>query len=379
VTNPEELLNDPQALEDADHGGTLRLVAMGGARIRRAASLRELDPAAGKALDAVAAEGRPRALVLLGHGTGASVAKLVSAVVGAGASVPILSVPGPALPGWIGQLDLVVVASTTGRSPEIAAALAEAGRRGCRIVVVAPPESELARLAAPARAALLGMADESAPVWARLWSVAVPALLAVEAAGILPAQSYEPTAAAADDAAVRFRPSQETFVNPAKEIALRCLAHPVAAWSAGPAATVAAGRLADQAALRAGRPVLHASLPDLGRGQLGLLDGRSAAAAEADLFHDPEFDGPRTGGGSSPAFVLLSESGVEPRASVVEAMVNERNLPLSVVTAEQSSTLERAAYLIALADFTACYLAIAASAGPDQGKAIEEFRLRTAQ
>ena len=378
MTNPEELLDDPQALEDADHGGTLRLVAMGGARIRRAAALRELDPAAGQALDAVAADGRPRALVLLGHGTGASVAKLVSAVVGAGASVPILSVPGPALPGWIGPLDLVVVASTTGRSPEIAAALAEAGRRGCRIVVVAPPGSELGRLAGQTRAALLGMADESAPVWARLWSVTVPALLAVEAAGILPAQSYEPAAAAADDAAVRFRPSQETFVNPAKEIALRCLAHPVAAWSAGPAATVAAGRLADQAALRAGRPVLHASLPDLGRGQLGLLDGSAAAAADADLFYDPELDGPRAGG-SSPAFVLLSEAGVEPRASVVEAMVNERNLPLSVVVAEQATTLERAVYLIALADFVACYLAIAASAGPDQGKAIEEFRLRTAQ
>jgi glucose/mannose-6-phosphate isomerase len=378
VTNPEELLDDAQALEDADRDGTLRLVAMGGARIRRAAALRELDPEAGQALDAVAADGRPRALVLLGHGTGASVAKLVSAVVGAGASVPILSVPGPALPGWIGPLDLVVVASTTGRSPEIAAALAEAGRRGCRIVVVAPPGSELGRLAGQSRAALLGMADESAPVWARLWSVTVPALLAVEAAGILPAQSYEPAAAAADDAAVRFRPSQETFVNPAKEIALRCAAHPVAAWSAGPAATVAAGRLADQAALRAGRPVLHASLPDLGRGQLGLLDGSAAAAAEADLFYDPEVDGPRAGG-SSPAFVLLSEAGVEPRASVVEAMVNERNLPLSVVTAEQSTTLERAVHLIALADFVACYLAIAVSAGPDQGKAIEEFRLRTAQ
>ena len=378
MTNPEELLDDPQALEAADHGGTLRLVAMGGARIRRAAALRELDPAAGPVLDTVAADGRPRALVLLGHGTGATVAKLILAVVGAGASVPILSVPGPALPGWIGPLDLVVVASTTGRSPEIAAALAEAGRRGCRIVVVAPPGSELGRLAAPARAALLGMADESAPVWARLWSVAVPALLAVEAAGILPAQAYEAAAAAADDAAVRFRPSQEAFVNPAKEIALRCVAHPVAAWSAGPAATVAAGRLADQAALRAGRPVLHASLPDLGRGQLGLLDGSAAEAAEADLFYDPEVDGPRAGG-SSPAFVLLSEAEVEPRASVVEAMVNERNLPLSVVLAEQASTIERAAYLIALADFVACYLAIAVDAGPDQGKAISEFRLRTAQ
>jgi glucose/mannose-6-phosphate isomerase len=378
VTNPDELLADPQALEDADQGGTLRLVAMSGARIRRAAALRELDPEAARSLDAVAADGRPRALVLLGYGTGATVAKLVSAVVGAGASVPILSVPGPALPGWIGPLDLVVVASTTGRSPEIAAALAEAGRRGCRIVVVAPPSSEVAAVAGPARAALLGMADASAPVWARLWSVAVPALLAVEAAGILPAQSYEAAAAAADDAAVRFRPSQEPFVNPAKEIALRAAEHPLAAWSAGPIATVAAGRLADQAALRAGRPVLHASLPDLGRGQLGLLDGSAAASAEADLFYDPEVDGPRAGG-TAPAFVLLSEAGVEPRASVVEAMVTERNLPLSTVIAEQATTLERAAYLIALADFTACYLAIAVGAGPDQGKAIEEFKLRTAQ
>ncbi|HTJ68574.1 MAG TPA: SIS domain-containing protein [Actinospica sp.] len=378
MTNPDELLADPQALEDADQGGTLRLVAMSGARIRRAAALRELDPEAARSLDAVAADGRPRALVLLGYGTGATVAKLVSAVVGAGASVPILSVPGPALPGWIGPLDLVVVASTTGRSPEIAAALAEAGRRGCRIVVVAPPSSEVAAVAGPARAALLGMADASAPVWARLWSVAVPALLAVEAAGILPAQSYEAAAAAADDAAVRFRPSQEPFVNPAKEIALRAAEHPLAAWSAGPIATVAAGRLADQAALRAGRPVLHASLPDLGRGQLGLLDGSAAASAEADLFYDPEVDGPRAGG-TAPAFVLLSEAGVEPRASVVEAMVTERNLPLSTVIAEQATTLERAAYLIALADFTACYLAIAVGAGPDQGKAIEEFKLRTAQ
>lgn len=377
MTTPEELLADPQALEDADQGGTLRLVATGGARIRRAAALRELDPAAGQALDAVKADGRPRAVVVLGYGTGATVAKLIAAVVGAGASVPILSVPGPALPGWIGSMDLVVVASTTGRSPEIGAALTEAGRRGCRIVVVAPPASEVAALAGQARAALIGMADESAPIWARLWSVTIPALLAVEAAGVVPAQSYEAAATAADDAAVRFRPSQETFVNPAKEIALRATEHPVAAWGAGPVATISAARLADQAALRAGRPVLHASLPDLGRGQLGLLDG-SAGASEADLFYDPELDGPRAGG-SAPAFVLLSEAGVEPRASVVEAMVNERNLPLTAVVAEQSTTLERAAYLIALADFTACYLAIAVGAGPDQGKAIEEFRLRTAQ
>lgn len=375
--NPEELLADPLALEQADHGGTLRLVAMGGARIRRAAALRELEPGAEQALAAVAADGRPRALVLVGHGTGGTVGALVAAVIGPNANVPVVAVPGPALPGWIGPLDLVVVASTSGRSPELAAALTEAGRRGCRVVVVAPPDSPLGRLAGPARAALLAMADDAAPVWARLWSVAVPALLAVEAAGVLPPQPYEAAAAAADDAAVRFRPSQELFVNPAKEIALRCAERPVAAWAGGPVAAVAVARLADLAALRAGRAVVHAALPDLGRGQLGLLEGSRAGAA-VDLFYDPEFDGPRSGG-AAPAFVLLAEAGADPRTEVVEAMLHERDLPVSVLLAEQPGALERAAYLIALADFVGCYLAVAAGAGPDQGRAIEEYRDRTAQ
>lgn len=375
--DPEGLLGDPRQLEEADHGGTLRLVAMGGARIRRAAALRELDPAADEALRAIAGEGRPRALVLLGYGTGATVAGLVAAVAGPGANVPILSVPGSALPGWIGSLDLVVVASTTGRSPEIAAALTEAVRRGCRCVAVAPSASPIGRLAEQSRAALLPMADEAAPVWARLWSVAIPVLLVLEAAGVLPEQSYEAAAAAADDAAVRFRPSQETFVNPAKEIALRCAEHPVAAWGGGPVATVAAGRLADLAGLRAGRPVVHAALPDLGRGQLGLLDGPGAADT-GDLFYDPDVDGPR-GGSASPAFVLLAEEEVDPRTAVVEAMLQERNLPLTTVTAAQPRPLERAAYLIALADFVGCYLAAAVQAGPDQGRSIEDYRVRTAQ
>ena len=377
TANPEELLADPQALEAADHGGTLRLVAQGGARIRRAANLRELDPAGAQALERLAADGRPRAVVLLGYGTGATVSALIAAVAGAAVGVPILSVPGPALPGWIGPLDLVVVASTTGRSPEIATALSEAGRRGCRVVVVAPASSELGRLAEPARAVLLGMADEVAPVWSRLWSVAVPALLAVEAVGVVPAQPYEAAAAAADDAAVRFRPSQEAFVNPAKEIALHCAERPVAVWAGGAVAAVAAERLADLAVLRAGRAVLHAALPDLGRAQLGLLDAR-AGEPETDLFYDPEVDGPREGA-PTPAFALLAEAGVDPRTEVVEAMVRERGLPLSFLTAEQPTSLERAAYLISLADFTACYLAAATAASPEQGRAVEEYRDRTAQ
>jgi len=370
----EDLLSDAEAAERADHGATLRLTAATGARIRRAAAMRDFDPAADQALRDLAAEGRPRALIVLGYGTGAIVARLLTAVAGAAATVPIVPVPGPALPGWVGPLDMVVVASTAGRAPEISAALAEAGRRGSRIVVVAPPASPIGDLCRQVRGTLIEMADDVAPVWSRLWSIAIPTLIAAETAGVIPPQSYDAAASAADEAAIRFRPSQEPFVNPAKEIALRFAESAPAVWASGHVAAVAAERLADQAALRAGLPVSHAALPDLGRGQFGLLDG-PLAAGSGDIFRDPFEDGSE----KTAAVVLLAEDGVDPRLSVVENLVRDRGIPLTVVIAEQSDPLARAAHLIALADFAAAYLAILTGIGPDQGRTIDEYRLRTAQ
>lgn len=371
----EELLSDAEAAERADHGGTLRLIAATGARIRRAAAIREFDPAADEALRRLAADGRPRALIVLGYGTGAVVARLLTAVAGTAATIPIVPVPGPALPGWVGPLDLVVVASTAGRAPEISAALAEAGRRGSRIVVVAPTTSPIGDLCMQVRGTLIAMADESAPVWSRLWSIAVPTLIAAEAAGAIPPQRYDAAASAADEAAIRCRPAQEPFVNPAKEIALRFAESTPAAWASGQVAAVAAERLSDQAALRAGLPVSHATLPDLGRGQFGLLDGPLAAAA-TDIFRDPFEDGAAD---KTAAVLLLAEDGADPRLSVVESLVRDRGIPLTVVTAEQPDPLERAAHLIAVVDFAAAYLAILTGVGPDQGRTIDEYRIRTAQ
>ncbi len=370
----EDLLSDAEAAERADHGGTLRLIAATGARIRRAAALREFDPAADQALRDLAADGRPRVLIVLGYGTGAIVARLLTAVAGAAATVPIVPVPGPALPGWVGPLDLVVVASTAGRAPEISAALAEAGRRGCRIVVVAPTTSPIGDLCRQVRGTLIAMGDDVAPVWSRLWSIVIPTLIAAETAGIIPPQRYDSAASAADEAAIRCRPSQEPFVNPAKEIALRFAESAAAVWASGLVAAVAAERLADQVALRAGLPVIHAALPDLGRGQLGLVDG-PLAAGTADIFRDPFEDG----ADKSAAVVLLAEDGADPRLPVVENLVRDRGIPLTVLTAEQSDPLARAAFLIAVVDFAAAYLAILTGVGPDQGRTIDEYRIRTAQ
>ena len=376
----EELLADAEAAEAADHGGTLRLIAATGARIRRAAAVRELSSEADEALRRVEAEGRPRALVLLGYGTSSTVALLISAVAGVSATVPIMSVPGPGLPGWVGPLDLVVVASTTGRAPEIVAALTEAGRRGCRIVAVTPALSPIGQVCLQVRGALVDMTDEIAPVWARLWSVAVPVLIVAESIGVIPAQSYEAAACAAEEMAIRCRPSQEAFVNPAKEIALRFAETAPVVWASGQVAAVAAERLADQAALRGGRISAHAALPDLGRGQLGLLDG--PAAAPRDLFYDPEEDGdPDTTASADlrTAVILLTEDGADPRLSVVTGLIEERGIASTVVAAEQPEPLARAAGLIALADFSAAYLALVTGAGPDQGRSIDQYRVRTAQ
>ncbi|HEV2641023.1 MAG TPA: SIS domain-containing protein [Actinocrinis sp.] len=371
----EDLLADAEAAEAADHGGTLRLIAATGARIRRAAALRELDAEADAALRAVESDGRPRALILLGYGTGSAVARLITAVAGIGATVPIVSVLGPGLPGWVGPMDLVVAASTTGHAPELAAALSEAGRRGCRIVAVTPEQSPIGQVCRQVRGALLDMPDESAPVWARLWSVAVPVLLTAEVTGVIRPQPYEAAACAAEETAIRCRPSQEAFVNPAKEIALRFAETVPAIWASGQVAAMAGERLSDLAALRAGRSSSHAALPDLGRGQLGLIDG--PAAVPRDLFFDPDQDGEPAGAG--PSVILLAEDGADPRLSVITGLVEDRGIPSTLITAQQPEPLARAAHLIALADFSAAYLALLTGVGADQGHTIDEYRLRTAQ
>jgi glucose/mannose-6-phosphate isomerase len=373
----EELLSDAEAAEAADRGSTLRLIAASGARIRRAAALREFDEPAAQALDLMAQDGRPRAAVVIGYGTGATIAGLIGAAAGAGATVPIVPVPGPALPGWVGPLDLVVVASTAGRAPEICQALGEAARRGSRVVCIAPGSSPVGELCQRVRGTLIAMGDEQAPVWARFWSVAVPVFIALETAGVLPRPDYEAAAAAADETAVRCRPSQEPFVNPAKEIALRIAESSAAVWAGGRIAAIAAERFADQVALRAGLLVSHAALADLGRGQLGLLDG-PLAAGSADPFYDPFEDGGAAASGRA-AVVLISEEGVDPRTAVAEALVREKGMPLTTFSTQYPDPLARAAQLVALADFSAAYVALLTGADADQGRTIEEYRLRTAQ
>ncbi len=85
-------------------------------------------------MKSMTAEGRPRAVVAAGPDS-----RLLRAVLEPWCPVPFVAWPGPSLPGWAGALDLVVVLAPDGSDTGAASAVAEAVRRGCRLVVACRP------------------------------------------------------------------------------------------------------------------------------------------------------------------------------------------------------------------------------------------------
>ncbi len=101
----ESRLDDEAALATADV--RLRELAEAGARVRREATEAEAGVAAAVATARDAQ--RPRAIVAAGPDS-----RLLRAVLEPWCPVPFVAWPGPALPGWAGGLDLVVVLAPDG-------------------------------------------------------------------------------------------------------------------------------------------------------------------------------------------------------------------------------------------------------------------------
>ena len=129
----------PVVLEAGDV--RLRALAESGARVRSAAG----DVAQVTADAVVRSEelARPRAVLAAGPDS-----RLLRAVLEPWCPVPFVAWPAPALPGWAGSLDLVVVLAPDGADVGAASAVAEAVRRGCQVVVACPPNSLVADHAA---------------------------------------------------------------------------------------------------------------------------------------------------------------------------------------------------------------------------------------
>jgi glucose/mannose-6-phosphate isomerase len=378
----ESLLDDEKIILGNDPGGMLRATASAGAQVRESAAL-----AAEANLVTLAEEGRPRAVVVAGIGTAGLTGSILATVAGPRCPVPVIGHRSAGVPGWVGAADVVIAVSASGRSPEALAAAEAAARRGARLVAIGAPDSELQALAERARAPFIAV-PRRAPARASLWGLTVPVLLAARSLGLVKVNEADlaETAARLDADAERCRPAAESFVNPAKSLALGLAGSIPIVWGSSPLATVAARRFADTLAANARYPVMAGALGEAGRGRVGLLDGVFGGLAEThrDIFADPgeeEVDPTRL------RLVLLRDGGLNPeeeadepiaveerRADAVQTLAERRGVRCDVVTAEGGSALERLASLVAVPDFASLYLALAHGLDPMAVPAISEMK-----
>jgi hypothetical protein len=372
MTSPElaeEVLNDLDLLRSRDPRGLLPAVAGAGAQVRETARL-----TAEASLERVTAGGRPRGLVIVARREGAVAASVLRALLGSTSPVTVDVVPGPALPVWMGASDVAVVATRTGAGRYAVTPAYEAARRGVAVVGIGAEGAPLHAACASARAPYIPL-PASRVRHTTLWSLLTPMLVLADQLGLLPAGTAdtEVVAAALDEVAAECGPTRESFVNPAKSLALELLdALPVIA-AEGPLAGAAAERVADQLATLAGLPVTTFRLPDQRVAARTVLAGPLAPApGEDDFFRDREADS-----GRRLRLLTIRDGDAgdseghgerEPR-SAAEAMqevlrtATAHNVPISGLAdhgePERHPRLCQLARQLAVADFSAVYLALA--------------------
>jgi glucose/mannose-6-phosphate isomerase len=383
----EALLDDGDALVAADPSGRLMALATAGAQVREVMARSE---EAG--VRRVADDDRPRSVVVASLGGSALVADVLALLAGPGSPVPVAVRRGPPLPGWVGPLDLVVAVSLSGRAAGPLALAAEAGRRGARLLTVGAVGSPLADVCARARGVHVPVeqAPPSRPVSSRtgLWTLLIPVLRAADALGLVdvPDEVLERVADRLDDEAEACRPSSESFVNPAKALAVQLGGTVPLVLGDGPVTGVAARRSAAMLARTARTPAVHGSLPDDASEVVATFDGPFTSGGRPDLFADPFLDAPT---GPRLRLLLLREPAIAPEdlptadpddvqraalADRVRGLAEDVGAMVTEVVAEPGHELERLAGLVARTDFAATYLALGLGLDPGVSPHVADLR-----
>ncbi len=368
----EQLLDDADAILQADPAGMLRAVATSGAQVRAAATF-----AAEAGVESLAEE-RPRSVVLSAVGSSAAACEVLRALVADDAPLPLIDIAGPALPRWVGPLDLVIAVSRSGSARPTLEIVSEAGRRGCRVVTVAAPGSPLAMLGDRVRGLQIPADRESRHTRASLWALAAPLLIVADVLGLaqVPGEEIALAADRLDAVAESCRPSSEAFVNPAKQLAMAIVGTLPLVWGAGGLCRTAAKRFARQLHANAKYPALDGGLQEASHGTVALFDGPFVSAAAADVFHDPFED--ETPQALPLRVVLMRDSGENetdaPLRRAAERLADGRGIRTSEVLADPGEPLERLAQLIALGDFASVYLGIGLGLDPAPTSAVLEMK-----
>ncbi len=230
----DSLLDDPVRLADADTSGVLRATAMAGAQVRSV-----VERAAELDLDARLDVGRPRSVVLIGRsGVGRPVMRLLAALLGPSCPTPI--VLADVVPSWVGALDVVYAHTDDPGDDELASSLARASRYGAAVVLTAPDEGPIATAVA-GKGTLIAPRVVVGPdrIFATVFTTGLRALSAL---GLLDVD-VDALADALDAEAERDHLQHESFVNPAKSLALSLADRTPLLWGLDPVA----GALAEHA------------------------------------------------------------------------------------------------------------------------------------
>ncbi len=368
----EALLDDPAGLEAGDPLGVLRALAGAGAQVRRA-----VDAAQESGVSRLDPSDRPRAVLVAARGGSEVVADAVTALAGAASPVPVIARTGDVLPGWVGPLDMVVSVSLSGSNSPAIPVVAEAGRRGASVLTVSREGSALARVSqqvrglhvttpSPGRDAVAVPTTRTA-----LWSLLTPVLLAFDRLGLLTAGPAELAALAdaLDEEARESRPSSETFVNPAKALAVELDGAVPVVLGDGPVSAVAARRFATVLARSARVPALAGTLPDDAGDVVATFGGPFASTAD-DVFADPFLDGPS---GAKLRLVMMREHEAQASSAVVQ-IAERAGVRVSQVSVEGESPLQRLGLLVARTDFAATYLALGSGTDPGSSPHVADLR-----
>lgn len=371
----ESLLDDADRLAAGDPGQMLRTVAGSGAQVREA-----LVSATEAGLGRLGDDGRPRAVVVTGMGGSGISGDVLAAVAGLHCPVPIVVHRGYGLPGWVGAADVVVGVSCSGGTEETLSAVEQGVARGAVVVGIGATDSPLEALVGRGGGAYAPVPGGRMPR-ASLWSLTVPLLLAGRALGIVSVTDDQLAGAAdrLDGIAEACRPSSESFVNPAKQLALELAGSLPMNWGTSPLAGVAAYRMAGQLAENAKYPSISGVLPEANHNQVVGFDGPfggSPADDDEDFFRDRAHDVEPT----RLRLVLLRDAEEHPqitrRADASAELARTRGLSVSELRAEPGSVVERFADLVGLIDFASVYLGLGYGLDPTPIAPIAELKER---
>lgn len=359
----DALLDEPRTLIRIDAGRMLASTAAGGAAIRTA-----LNSDSGDILSALAEQGRPRSLCIVGAGGSSAPGEVLAAVAGHGSPLPVSAIGGPTLPGWIGPMDLVVAVSASGRTPEILTVVAEARRRGCSVLGLGAADSALHDACATRRGvwfwpvSRLSVLQDVQKARSLLWALSAPLILLAGELGLV-RHARQGLAAAADtldERALACGPEVSSTDNPAKELSLHLAQGLPLVWGSGDLGEVAARRLARQLAENADWPSVLGVLPEAARTHAGLLSGPWARSArDEDIFRDrADAEHPQ----ARMRVMLVRDASEHPDTRAIADAVLEicerEGVPCSSVMGKGGHPIEQLADLIGLIDFASVYTAL---------------------